>query len=79
MKVTSEAEVNLVPRSQMPLLDSQGRTGDGNREGKAKGGRGTTVYCHSPSFLTSGGCAQVTYCRKTAVASPGKTESSPVS
>lgn len=51
MKVTSEAEVNLVPRSQMPLLDSQGRTGDGNREGKAKGGRGTTVYCHSPSFL----------------------------
>lgn len=51
MKVTSEAEVNLVPRSQMPLLDSQGRTGDGNREGKAKGGRGTTVYCHSLSFL----------------------------
>ena len=51
MKMTSEVEVKLVPRSQMPLLESQGWMGDGNREGKAKGSRGTTVDCHCPSFL----------------------------
>ena len=34
----------------MPLLESQGRVGDGNREGKAKGSRGplsTAIPHHS--------------------------------
>ena len=40
----------MVPRSRMPLLESQGRMGDGNREGKAKGSRGplsTAIPHHS--------------------------------
>lgn len=66
MKVTSEAEVSLVPRSQMPPLRFSGRRGERNREGKAKGGRDHCLLPFPVIPLTSGGSAQVTYCRKTA-------------
>lgn len=77
MKVTSEPEVNLVPRSQMPLLGL--REGPGGGAEKASEGRqGDHCLLPFPVIpLTSGGSAQVTYCRKTARCIMSKAESFP--